>query len=275
MENIKGHYRLALCLAAYDPYKDIFDIFIKQFEKYWPDRPYPLIIANMFFDYEGENAYVIHCGDVKIPNLRNRIVFDTVDADFFLVMEEDRILMDYIDNKEIEKILDFMDKEQIDYFRCQASQFKKKKKNRFTGYEHYYRIPMKEPYGVCGSMVIWRKSFLLDLRKDNLDNGYEWERYWLKQAYCRKQKLVDANFATDDRNVFHILHCIDKQKWIYGARKRLVKDGFDIGNSRKVMGIRERIFYNLKCFSKRVPISLRHGIKQFLKLIGFKFVTDY
>lgn len=275
MGEIEGHHRLALILAAYDPYKDIFDIFIKQFEKYWTNRPYPLVIANMYFDYDGNNTHVIHCGDMKTPYFRKRIAIDSVDADYCLVLEEDRIFMDFVDTDEVEKILDFMDKHNIDYFRCQTSEFKKKKKNRIKNYEHFYRIPMKEPYGVCGSMVIWRKSYLEGLREENLDNGYEWERYWLKQSYSSKEELVDSNFATDDRNVFNILHCIEKQKWIYDARKKLIKEGYEINNDRPVMGLKERFFFKLKNFSKRLPISFRHSIKQFLKKLGFKFVTDY
>ena len=273
---MKEHYRLAIYLAAYDPYKDIFDIFIDQFRKNWPDCPYPLIISNMFFEYEGdEKTIVIHCGDVKEGRLRKKRALEAVDADYFLGMEEDRIITDKVDTAEVEKILDFMDAESIDYYRCNASVFKKKEKDRYEGYEHAYHILAKEPYGICGSTVIMSKKLHEYREKNGLDNGYAWEGYQLKQAYTATGKWVDG-YATDDRNVFHIIHCVEKQKWIVKARRYFLKQGYIIDKDvREVQTISETILANIKELGKRIPIKYRYGIKKIAKKLGFKFVTEY
>lgn len=272
----KKHYRLVIYLAAYDPYKDIFDIFISQFKKNWPDCPYPLVISNMYFEYkdDNENIIVIHNGDEKSPVVRKNRVIQEFDADYYLGMEEDRIICGKVDTCEIEKILDFMDKESIEYYRCNSSIFKKKKKDKFDDYEHKYHIPAKEPYGICGSTVIMSKKLHEYRRKNNLDNGYYWENYNLEKAYYAKTKWVKGA-ATDDRNLFHIVHCIEKQKWIAKAKKRIQKEGYEIDTSREVQGMGETIYANLKDCGKRIPIKYRHGIKQIAKKLGFEFVTDY
>lgn len=273
MNNNKPHYRLAIYLSAYDPYKDIFDIFIAQFKKCWPDCPYPLIISNMFFEYEGENTIVIHCGNEKRQAVRKRQALNAVDADYYLGMEEDRIFSDKIDTQEVEKILDFMDKEKIGFFRCNASVIKKKKTDRYPGYEHYFHIPAKEPYGVCGSTVIMSKKLIEERNVQGLEDGYDWERYQLKRAYFDTRKWVDG-YATDDRNLFHIVHCIEKQKWIAKSRRIFLEMGYDVG-SRDVQSAGETIMAYIKDMCKRVPIQYRYAIKNIAKKLGFKFVTDY
>lgn len=272
---MKKHYRLAIYLAAYDPYKDLFDIFIDQFHKCWPDCPYPLIISNMNFEYEWENTIVIHNGDEKDPVIRKNRAIEFVDADYYLGMEEDRIFTKKVNTKDIEQILDFMDDEGIGYYRCNSSIFKKRKKDKFAGYDHIYHIPSKEPYGICGSTVIMSKEMHLYRKHNKLDNGYVWERRALENAYHSNEKWVE-NAATDDRNLFGIVHCVEKQKWIASARNIFIKMGYEIkSEDRQVQSIRETIYMNLKLFSKRIPIRYRYTIKKIAKKIGFKFVTDF
>lgn len=270
---MKKHYRLAIFLAAYDPYKDIFDIFIEQFKKCWPDCPYPLVIANMFFEYKADNVIVIHCGNEKNQEVRKQRALEAVDADYYLGMEEDRIFSDKIDTQEIEKILDFMDKENIEFYRCNASVFKKKKSDQYPGYTHAFHIPAKEPYGVCGSTVIMSKKLHEQRKKEGLENGYVWEKYQLKRAYYDTRKWVDG-YATDDRNVFHIVHCVEKQKWITKSRRIFMKMGYDVG-SRDVQNVRESLLFNIKGACKRIPIKYRYRIKKIVKKFGIKCVTDY
>ena len=267
------HYRMAIYLAAYDPYKDVFDIFIEQFKKNWPDCPYPLVIANMYFQYEGENIIVINCGDEKDPIARKQKALEAVDADYYLGFEEDRIIMDKVNTAEVEKILDFMDKEQIPYFRCNPSFFRKKAENRFPGYEHYYHIVANEPYGVCGSTVIWKKEFIKKREEMGLASGYRWEAYQNERAATTTEKWVE-NYATDDRNIFHIIHCVEKQKWIASSKKRLEKEGYVI-TGREVQSIKETIISGIKDTFKRVPGKTRHRVKETMKKIGFHFETDY
>lgn len=271
-----AEHRLCIYMSAYDPYKDLFDIFMQQFEKYWPDCPYPLVISNMYFEYERENTIVIHCGDMKNASERKKYAIRAVDADYYLGMEEDRVFMDRIDTVEIEKILDFMDKKNVPYFRCNASIFKKKEIDRFKGYEHYYHIPAKEPYGVCGSTVIWRKDLLFQREKDNTDNGYNWESFQNKRAALSNEKWVENNFATDDRNVFNILHCVEKQKWIASAKRKIQKEGYVIEKqSRNVETFYETLVLHIKDLFKRFPGKTRYRIKKALKKLGFHFETDY
>lgn len=271
----KRKYRLAIYLAAYDPYKDIFDIFIEQFKRCWPDCPYPLVISNMFFEFKGDNIIVIHNGDEKRASVRKNKALDAVDADYYLGMEEDRIFTKKVDTKEIERILDFMDKESIDYYRCNSSVFKKRQRDQFLGYEHIYHIPSSEPYGVCGSTVIMSKKLHDYRRANNLDDGYEWEKHALENAFNSTQKWV-PNSATDDRNLFGIVHCVEKQKWISSSRKKFIQMGYSIrSEDRKVQTLSETIYMNVKDLGKRIPIKYRHVIKSLAKKFGFKFVTDY
>lgn len=270
---MKKHYRLAIYLCAYDPYKDVFDIFMEQFKKNWPDCPYPLVIANMHFKYEGDNVIVINCGDEPDPSARKRIAVQTIDADYHLGFEEDRMIMAPVNTRDVEDILDFMDKENVPYFRCNPSLFRKKPEDRFPGYEHYYHIPANEPYGVCGSTVIWKREFL-DLRRENeLSNGYIWEAYQNKRAAFSTDRWV-FNYATSDRNIFHIMHCIDKQKWILPAKLRLIKEGYKI-SGRETHSIPHTLYTYASMPFKFVPGKTRYTIKKILSKFGFRFYSEY
>ena len=149
----------------------------------------------------------------------------------------------------------------------------KKENDRFAGYEHYYHINANEPYGVCGSTVIWRKDFLEQKELQGLANGYKWEAYQNKRAATSTEKWVE-NYATDDRNLFGILHCIEKQKWIYKSKHILEKAGYKI-EGRPTQTILETIISNMKDFSKRLSGRTRHRIKSLLMKIGFHFETEY
>lgn len=275
MENFDMHYRMVIVLAAFDPYKDIFDIFIEQFKKNWPDCPYPLIISNMYFKCDLENVYVINCGDVKDPALRLKMAIDMFDADYYLGFEEDRIIMRPVNTKEVERILEFMDSENILYYRCNSSVYRKKKSDQYNGYEHCFHIPANEPYGVCGSTVIWSNR-MMHILGDEFDyNGYKWESYQNERAATSHDKWLDY-FATDNRNLFHILHCIEKQKWIAKSRRLLIKQGYDIPRrGREIQSFGETLMAYLKYCFKLIPGKTRFYIKKLLKKVGFDFVTDY
>lgn len=271
----KSKYRLAIILPAYDPYKDVFDIFISEFKKNWPDCPYPLIISNMFFDFSDEDMFVnvIHSGNEPSFVIRRDKAIASIDADYYIVMEEDRIISEKVDTSVIEEIMQFMDKESIDYFRCNPSPFRKKSCDKYEGYEHYFHILAKEPYGVCGSTVIQSKELIL--RKKDLNDPYQWEEEQLKNCLMAKKRWA-GKYITDDRNVFHIVHCIEKQKWIRSSKRYFKKKGYSINDStRPSLGLKETALFHIKNLGKRIPIKLRYNIKKIAAKIGFKFVTKY
>ena len=266
--------RLVLILPSYYPYKDLFDIFVRQLKKNWPDRPFPLVIANMHFDYEGENAYVINCGNERNQMKRIKKAVEQFDADYYFILEDDRIIMNRVDTEEIYKILDFMDNEKIPYFRSNASVIKKKKKDLFHGYSHYYHILAKEPYGVTGSTVIWSKNLILQIL-NNFEDAYAFEAYQVKKSALSKERWYE-NYATYDSNLLHIVHCIEKQKWIPSSRKKMLKEGVDLSNDkREIQSVQERTVVFIKYIFLRVPGFVRHGVKKLGKMFGIQFSTDY
>ena len=209
MVDISKHYRMIIFLVVYGPYKDIYEIFLKQFRKNWPDCPYPLIIGNQYYPINEDNILTLDFDEtLNGPQRLNKII-NLIDADYYLGFEVDRLIMDKVDSSEVEKILDFMDSNNIKYFRCNASVIKKREKDKYTGYDHYYHIPAKEPYGVPGSTVIWSKQLRKEMIEKKLDSGYIWEAYQNKRAALSKEEWLE-NYATDDRNLFSILHCIEK-----------------------------------------------------------------
>ena len=275
MIDANKHFRMVIYLVYYGPYDDMFEIFLKQYKKNWADCPYPLVIANpKYHPNPEENIITLDVPENAKGIERKNIILDTINADYYLGFEVDRVIMHPVDNTEIEKILDFMDENRIRYFRCNPSFFKKKENDKFSGFEHYYHIPAKEPYGVCGSTIIWSKELLDERRGSSIEGGYDWESYHLKRAASTKDKWIDG-FATDDRNVFHILHCIEKQEWIRKSKRILEKEGYNFDESRKAQTISKTIEANLKGASKRIPGRIRFVIKKGLTRLGFKFTTKY
>ena len=270
-------YRLSIILPAYDPYKDAFDIFMDLFEKNWPDCPYPVVVTNMFFQYESAlpNFYLKNCGDEKRYRVRRNEAINFKKAKYYLIMEEDRMFTGKIDTCEIEKILDFMDANDIEYYRMNPSFFKKKKKDKFEGYEHFYHIPSKEPYGRSGATSIYRIDLIEKNSAKDADAYFE-ENGYLEDSFNATEKYL-ANAATDDRNILSILHCIDKSQWIPEAKRKLEKMGYDLSNTTlKTIPAGKNFIQNCKyTVGKRVPIKCRFYVKKFLSNFGMKFSTKY
>ena len=273
----KSHYRLAMLIAPYDPYKDVFDIFIKQFHKYWPDCPYPLVVSNMYFQFSAPNTIVINCGDMKYPGDRNRKGREAVEADYYLFLEEDRIIMDKVNTSDIESIINFMDKENVDRFRYCASKSKKRDSDIFDGYEHFFHVRSQEPYGISGSNLIVSKKWLdnHDRESETVSDPYKAEAEIVRKTSISNDLWVD-NFATDNRNVLNLLHCVDKQKWILSSRNKLVRAGYgDFVGYRNTQSIREFLWFSIRCLGNYIPLRFRYPMKKVLKRLGFKFTIDY
>lgn len=106
-------------------------------------------------------------------------------------------------------------------------------------------------------------------------NGYKWESFQNKRAAMSRDKWIDY-FATDNRNLFHILHCVEKQKWIAKSRRILIKKGYEIPRrGRAVQSFSETLMMYFKDCFKFIPGKTRFYIKKLLKRVGFNFVTDY
>lgn len=270
-------YKFAIILPSFDPYKDLFDIFINQFLKCWPDCPYPLVISNMFFDYttSNESIIVLHNGDHKEFRYRELKAMDYINAKYYLCCEDDRIFTKRVNNKDVEKILDFMEKNDVKYFRTHSSIRKKKPVDQYKGYEHFYHIRNDEPYGICGSSSIFRDDYLRELI-ENTENEYIYENELLEESYLSKQLYVN-NAATDDRNVFHIVHCIEKQKWLRDSKKVIESLGYDLSNNKRDC---EGFFQNMLSKTKsfigiKMPLKYRYKLKKIITKIGIKFITKY
>ena len=100
-------------------------------------------------------------------------------------------------------------------------------------------------------------------------NGYKWEAYQNERAAKATDKWVE-NYATDDRNLFHILHCIEKQKWIVSSKKTLEKQGYVI-QGREVQSYKVTIILYIKDIFKRIPGKTRNKIKKIMKKIWISF----
>lgn len=269
--------RLAIVLPAYDPYKDAFDIFMDLFEKNWGDCPYPVIVANMHFQYNSSlpNFKLINCGNEKRYRVRRNEAIKQVQAKYYLIMEEDRMFAQKIETAEVENILDFMDANDIDYYRMNTSFFKKKQRNRYKGYTHYYRIPAKEPYGRSGATSIYRID-LIEKNSKKYADPYVEENGYLEDSFHATEKYL-PNAATDDRNVLGILHCIDKSQWIPSAKRKLQKLGYDFSNTtlKTIPAWKNIIQIGKSTIGMRIPIKVRFYIKKILSKFGMRFSTKY
>lgn len=277
LENEKYDCRLALLLPAYDPYKDAFDIYMDLFMKNWPDCPYPFIVTNMNFqcDYPLKGFRLINCGDEKRYKVRLRKGLDAINAKYYLILEEDRMFTQKIDTCDIEEILNFMDEYDVKYYRMNPSFFKKKKRDRYGEKAHHYHVLAKEPYGRSGATSIWRADYIREFQ-EIYEDEYAAENTYLKESLCMSERYV-KDCATDDRNVLHVLHCIEKSKWVKSSQKRLEKMGYDFSSTiLATQSLKQYYIYEMKSFiGKCIPMRLRYRVKKILRKFGMKFSTDY
>lgn len=260
--------RLSIYVSSPDSYSDVFSVFYRAFFRYWKDCPYDFYLTTNTQAYED-----IKCiqnnkpGDTWVE--RTLAAMPKIDSKYLLLMCDDTFISQPVNNIDIERILDYMDNNNIKY--CRIKPIKAKDIiGKEIGLCH---VSTNIPYAVNLQIGIIRKDFLMHLLGDGKKSAWE-----IEGNIQNKLKVDKYNNYVDivavNKPIVSFVHGIWKGKWIRGTYNYIKKEYPDyvferprlsIGLSIKIL-----LINNLEMMT---PIKARRALKSILTKLGVKFTT--
>lgn len=263
--------KMAIIVSSYDECEKMWGNFFKVFNHYWNNCKFNIYLINNFLSPTFKNVDVINTG-IEI-GWRNRILIalEKINEKYIMFFHEDYFLGKNIDNLEFDKIIEFMEKNNIKMYRLIESP---KAKENST-----YISPVfaDERYGINLQCAIWDKEeFIKKIKEIDGELPWDFENYFLKKCQNSLSEVIEG-YVVDKRNILALQHGISKGKWLNKTIKYFKKERIelDLCNKNK-MNYFEELNYNLKegitnSLSKDKVLKL----KKFLKFIKIKCTTEY
>lgn len=266
---------MTVLVSSPDIYREVFDVFIELVNENWPDCKHDIVLANNELPCEDPKVHVINCGaDAMSACLRMIQAIEQTDSKYYLLITEDNLIVDPIDSKMIDDILETMMKYDLGFYKIIPKP--KPTGKLFHGVPHCHEISMQQPYGRNLNTAIWERDYLLEHLGDGSESGWDLEEKWLYEASLAEDIPYDRCVA-DDRNVMNAVHGIVQGKWMPSALKELKRKGYaiDTGERGIIPWHVERDFLFRERLNSIISPKLRVNVKRILSKVGVKFVTRY
>lgn len=261
--------RLSIYVSSPDSYSDVFAVFLNGYQRYWRNCPYEFILTTNTKTYEG-----IHCfcnnkqGDSWVERTLN--VLPSITSKYILLLCDDIIICDYINNEEIEDILNYMDNNNIRFCRLKPYAFNGPK----TSSSLLLRINKQTPYAVNIQIGIFRKDYFEELLGDGSLSAWDIEDCINQKAAQAENEFYDDVVVVSKEIIPHI-HGVMKGGWIRTSVKKLRKKHLCGDLERSFIPWSVEFKYNLIRFiSPKISLGTRRLFKKIaMKFLGVHFTT--
>lgn len=106
---------MAILVVSCDKYSDIWDLFFKTFNKYWPDCPYRIYLGANKKTYNNEGVIQINTGE-DLSYSENLVkMMDAIDMEHIIMWVDDLMLTEPVDTKHISEIVEYSIENRIDF----------------------------------------------------------------------------------------------------------------------------------------------------------------
>ena len=267
--NCKG--KMGIYISSPKSYSDVFDVFLKCQQKYWGNLSYPMYLST---NYEAnyDNVIVFNSNNPNDSWVERSIwALSKISEKYVMLLCDDTFFASEINSDDVEKILNFMDEEQINF--CRLEPLKKGKRVSTLPFLNWVR--RNTPYGINLQRGIYNRQFLLALLGNGDQSAWDIESELLKEA-MQSDKTLFTDVVACNKDIIPIIHGVDKGKWIPSAIQQLKRRNITINSSREQLSIKYELIQNLKrYFSRKLSSSVRSKVKKILTKIGYKFTTKY
>lgn len=263
--------RLTILLVSYDGYSDLWPTFFACKEKFWPNCPYPIVLANNEKGMDVSGLRVINCGKDAQWSTRTRRALESIDTKYIMFLLEDLFISDVVKTENIENALDLMDEDGINYYKMMT--FSKIKTSLYKGFEYLHQIPSSLPYGVSLQAAIWDRNHFMEMVGTDDYNPWVFEVERLEEEQ-RSGDLETILGVFDSRNILNICHMVVQGKYLPRSVIHMEKVGVIVDtSSRNTMSWYESFIYSLKRLI--APFTNRHSkVRRILRIIGPKSVVS-
>lgn len=263
---------LTLLLVSYDGYGDMWPAFFECKERFWPDCPYPIVLANNEKQYKAKNLQVINCGLDAQWSTRTRKALESINSKYVMFLLEDLFISGKVNTQDVEGAIRLMEKEKIKYYKIMT--FTKIRTKNYKGIDYLFEIPSSIPYGISLQASIWEKNYFMDLIGSEDYNPWVFEVNRLKEEQCTQDNNNIVG-VFDNRNIMNICHMVVQGKYLPGSIKYMNERGVNVDvKSRGVMSCYESFVYTTKLiissYTDNHPI-----LRKFLRKIGPSSVVNH
>lgn len=166
--------KLKMLVNSCDAYEDLWEMFYKAVDYYWADREIDIVINTEKKDSLNFDVRKLSLHNSSSDSWGQRLIdtLSDIEQDYVLMVCDDFILEDYIDAKNFEAILLWLDKDpSISAFYLEDLYLNSKNDGK---YNNFKIIDKKSDFRLNTAPAIWRKSHLLDYTR-KVDNPWAWE----------------------------------------------------------------------------------------------------
>lgn len=258
--------KLTMTVHTCDKYSDLWEGHFKLLNQNWPDRGIEtLLVTDAHTDRTFDGVRVISTGDGLELSERVAAVLPQIKTEYILFALDDYYPIYPISTAKIERLIDIMDREGLDYVRL----FKyPNSRKRLPGYKNLYQVSLTRNYAVNLFQGIWRKSFLEKTVK-NPKNAWMYEVSLTKIAADCGAKCVQSK-----GNEYPILDIVSKGKILHKGKRYFKRNPIYHGN-RETMPIKEEMrAFILNSAKTILPYRFINYTRNVMRRHGHRFFSD-
>ena len=116
--------RMSIVFIGFDGYSDMWNDCISLIKRFWKDCPYKIMFVDNEKKVNWERVEVINAGKEAEWSKKVQIAIEKCNTPYIFLLLEDFLVGSKIDTNEIKNTIDFIKKENIQYYKkCSSKQY--------------------------------------------------------------------------------------------------------------------------------------------------------
>ncbi|AXH14463.1 hypothetical protein CP985_11050 [Malaciobacter mytili LMG 24559] len=210
--------KCTIVINTCDAYNDVWELFFKAFEEYWPDCEYNIVLNTEKIKCNLSNVTTHTFNETStLDNWGKRFkqTLQDIDSDFVIMLYDDFILEGNVNKNKIKQCIKWLEDEKnkdICAFYFIHSQNKNIDDGKFEGFE---RLPLKADYKLNSAPAIWKKDKLISFIEDN-DSPWAWEYFGSYRTYNKQSIFYSIKKENEDIYPYNYSMggAIYRSKWV-------------------------------------------------------------
>lgn len=249
--------KLAIVGIFFDGYQDMWYDFVNLFHRNWPDCPYPLYIVDNEADLDPakldtDKVTVLHAGKDAEYSRKVQMAVEQIDAEYYMLLLEDFFVVKPVNNGRIGQMLQFIEKEKIEYYTMPMPEFvQNREKTTYKDRKDIFRVTTQKKYPMNCQPSVWKRDFLrLCIGRENY-NAWVFEGIYAKMACVRNPEFLEKA-VIDYSNVLNLRHGALQGKMLPATLKAIRACGHTMHSRRPVLSVKQQVTHKIKLFAHTV-----------------------
>lgn len=269
IEENKQDNAIAVLVASFDGYSDVWDPFFHFFFKYWKDCPFPVYLGTNSLDYSHPHVNVIKVGKESDYSSNLIKMLSKIEQEWVIFTVEDIFFSKKIDTIKLNSLIEKAKRENSSCLQLLYKPLNQNnliyKNNKIS--EDFAELPKGTPYRTALNLGFWKKNVLLKLLKSG-ESAWQFEFNGTLRSFDLDYRFLAV--TENHKNLFTFVHGIIKRKWTWEAKKYFAqKRKLEYIGNRYVQPYLSHIYQKLYAYTRFILFALIYfitGPKWFLSL---------